>query len=39
MTFFHGLSMFLLGMFLILLASVIILFIINYAEKKDDEVE
>ena len=34
MTFFHG-----LGMFLILLASVIILFIINYAEKKDDEVE
>ena len=30
MTFFHGLGMFLLGMFLILLASVIILFIINY---------
>ena len=39
MTFFLGLGMFLLGMFLILLASVIILFIINYAEKKDDEVE
>ena len=39
MTFFYGLGMFLLGMFLILLASVIILFIINYAEKKDDEVE
>jgi len=39
MSFYHGLAMFLLGMFLILLASVIILFIINYAEKKDDEVE
>jgi len=39
MTFFHGLGMFLLGMLLILMASVIILFIINYAEKKDDEME
>jgi hypothetical protein len=39
MTFFYGLGMFILGMLLILIASVIILFIINYAEKKDDEVE
>ena len=39
MTFFHGLGMFLLGMFLILLASVIILFIIYHLEKRDDEME
>tara|TARA_Y100001938_G_C7874099_1_gene321744 strand:+ start:283 stop:402 length:120 start_codon:yes stop_codon:yes gene_type:complete len=39
MTFFHGLGMFLLGMFLILLASVIILFIVNHLEKRDDEME
>ena len=39
MTFFHGLGMFLLGMFLILLASVIVFFIVNYLEKRDDEME
>ena len=39
MTFFHGLGMFLLGMFLILLASVIVFFILNYLEKRDDEME
>ena len=37
MTFFHGLGMFLLGMFLILLATVIVFFIVNYLEKRDDE--
>ena len=39
MTFFHGLGMFLLGMFLILLATVIVFFIVNYLEKRDDEME
>ena len=37
MTFFHGLGMFLLGMFLILLDTVIVFFIVNYLEKRDDE--
>jgi uncharacterized membrane protein len=39
MTFFHGLGMFLLGMFLILLATVIVFFVINHLEKRDDEME
>ena len=34
MTFFHG-----LGMFLILLATVIVFFIVNHLEKRDDEME
>ena len=38
MTLEYGLLMFVLGMFAILIASVIIFFVINYVEKKRTEV-